>query len=250
MEQTTATPADAPPKAQPRGNCPHCGAPAEEDQLVCLSCGGRIALDYRRPPGWKLPTAIVAAVAILAAVAFGFMLRAVTDDAESEVANVPAKPSGGATPASSDAERRSERQAEQRRQVEGDRDDRAERRRGDRANRRDRARSPGAAVNTPGTWPTGRNGYTVILATVADEAAAKASARTVRQAGLPGGYLRSKDYSSLREEAGWYVYGGVYRTRKRAEAAAAKFGRGYPGAYVQLVNGEDAGKPRRRRKRD
>ena len=43
------------------------------------------------------------------------------------------------------------------------------------------------------------------------------------------------------------MYGGVYRTRERAEAAAAKFGRGYPGAYVQLVNGEDSGKPRRKR---
>src|SRR3954471_19447792 len=100
MEQTTTeAKAQSPPEPTPDLPCPHCGEPAEKDQLVCLHCGGRLALDYRRPPGWKLPTAIVATVALVAAVAFGFALRAVTHNAKTEVANAPAgKPTNGGTP--------------------------------------------------------------------------------------------------------------------------------------------------------
>src|SRR3954447_13357114 len=101
MEQTTTeAKAQSPPEVTPDAPCPHCGEPAEKDQLVCLHCGGRIALDYRRPPGWKLPTAIVAGVALVAAVAFGWALRELTDDAKTEGASAPAaKPAEPATPA-------------------------------------------------------------------------------------------------------------------------------------------------------
>src|SRR5215210_7283896 len=105
MEQTTAPPPESPPETKAEAHCPHCGAGAEKDQLVCLRCGGRIALDYRRPPGWKLPTAIVAGVALIAAVAFGWGLREITDNARSEVAD--------AGPAAGDAQRRLQQEERQ-----------------------------------------------------------------------------------------------------------------------------------------
>ncbi len=46
-------------------HCPRCGAAAERGQLVCLECGARVALVYRRPPSWKVPVAITAVVALL-----------------------------------------------------------------------------------------------------------------------------------------------------------------------------------------
>src|SRR3954471_706600 len=111
MEQSTATPPEQQDQhsASAEASCPHCGEPAEKDQLVCLRCGGRIALDYRRPPGWKLPTAIVAGVALIAAVPFGWALREITDDAKTEVAKAPAAkpaPPPGPTAAERAAQRR------------------------------------------------------------------------------------------------------------------------------------------------
>lgn len=73
------------PTAPPATRCPSCGAAAERGQLVCLECGGRIAIVYRRPPSWKVPIAItvlvVAIVAALAATAFA----AINDNAKHEV---------------------------------------------------------------------------------------------------------------------------------------------------------------------
>src|SRR3954464_4962116 len=118
MEQSTATPPEQQDRhpANAEASCPHCGEPQQEDQLVCLRCGGRIALDYRRPPGWKLPTAIVVGVALIAAVAFGWALREITDDAKNEVAEAPAsKPVPPAGPTA--AERVAQRREQARRQA-------------------------------------------------------------------------------------------------------------------------------------
>ncbi len=72
--------------------CPTCGAPAERGQLVCLECGSRIALTYRRPPSWKLPVAIAVVVAVLAAAGGVLAYEAVDDEAKDEVAATPLKP--------------------------------------------------------------------------------------------------------------------------------------------------------------
>jgi hypothetical protein len=244
MEQTTTEPqAESAPDVTPDLPCPHCGEPAEKDQLVCLHCGGRIALDYRRPPGWKLPTAIVAGVALVAAAAFGWGLREITDNARTEVAD--------SAPASKAVQRDLRRQAEQRRAAEART---AERRRTAASRRRAAARkrpakaAPAAAANVPGTWPKGKNAFTVILVSVDNAGAAKAAAQSAKKSGVPAGYLRSNDYPSL-QKGFWYVYGGVYKTRGRAEKAAAKFGGGFGGAYVQWVDGAKAGTKGKKKKR-
>ena len=76
--------------------CPTCGAPAEEGQLVCLECGSRVALDYRRPPSWRVPVAIIAAVVLLVAAASAIALKAIGDDAEREAGRTPINVKGGA----------------------------------------------------------------------------------------------------------------------------------------------------------
>jgi hypothetical protein len=251
MEQTTATqPEQEPRAAKPEASCPHCGEPAEKDQLVCLRCGGRIALDYRRPPGWKLPTAIVAGVALIAAVAFGWALREITDDAKTEVAKAPAAkpvPPPGPTAAERAAQRRDQarHQAADRRQAAADRKSTSKTKRRAAARKSPARPSPAGAVDVAGTWPTGKNGFTVILGSTDNPGSAKDTTRQARQAGVRAGYLRSNDYPSL-QKGFWYVYGGVYKTRGKAEKAAARFGRGYPGAYVQWVDGAKAGRKKKR----
>src|SRR3954471_1240193 len=206
---------EAPTETLPRAEatCPSCGAPAERGQLVCLECGSRIALDYRRPSGWKLPLAIVIAVLVVAGVALGVGLHEITSDAKTEVAQTPrGKP---APPQKPNADTRPKKKAT--------------------------ARQPAAsrpAVKTPGaaSWPAGRDGFTVVLLSSSDQAGARSFARTAKQGGTPVGVLRSNDYSSL-EKGFWIVFSGVYRTRPQAEHASQRLTRGFPGGFVQFVNG-------------
>src|SRR4051812_47364658 len=72
--------------------CPNCGEPAESGQLMCLECGARLALDYQRPPSWRLPAAIVGIVLLLAGVGVAIALAAVTGDAEKTTAAAPTQP--------------------------------------------------------------------------------------------------------------------------------------------------------------
>jgi hypothetical protein len=146
-------------------SCPSCGAPAERGQLVCLECGGRISLDYRRPAGWKLPLAIVVAVLVAAGAAFGFGLHEITSDAGTEVAKTPrGKPAPPQTP-------RAQAPAPK------------------------TTGKPRPAVTTPGvpSWPAGRSGFTVVLLSSSDQAGARSFARTAKQGGTRVGVLRSND---------------------------------------------------------
>jgi DNA-directed RNA polymerase subunit RPC12/RpoP len=75
--------------------CPTCGTRAEDGQLVCLECGSRVALDYRRPPSWRVPVAIVVAVLLMAIGGTAFALKTIGDDAERDVSRTPVKTKDG-----------------------------------------------------------------------------------------------------------------------------------------------------------
>jgi hypothetical protein len=92
---------------------------------------------------------------------------------------------------------------------------------------------PAAGV---GTWPAGRSGWTVILASVAESqgrSEADAIAQRATAAGLPQvGVVLSTDYSSLRPGF-WVTYTGVYDSESEARSAlpaaqAAGFASAYP----------------------
>jgi hypothetical protein len=199
-------------------SCPACRAPADRGQLVCLECGTRLALDYRRPTGWKLPLAIVTGVLLLAGGGLALALGSIEEAAESDVAET--RPTG---------ERRPEGKAKAR----------AEPRKGRRAKRPARRPSPPRA----GTWPRGRNGFTVVLGKTEDRRSAISLTRSIRGRGNSAGYLRSDDYSSL-DPGSWTVFSGVYRTRPEAERASDRLARAVPGAFSEFVNGAER-RPRR-----
>jgi predicted nucleic acid-binding Zn ribbon protein len=198
---------EAPTQTMPRvGNeCPNCGAPADAGQLVCLECGARLALDYRRPRGWRPAVLVVGVVLLVAGAAFALTLIAVDDDARDEVAATKAGKSALKPPA-----------------------------------KRDRGQG-GARESTPTrggipTWPGNRDGFTVVLLSTGDEASARRFARNARQGDVDAGILRSDDYTSL-EPGFWIVYAGVYRTRGQAERAANRLGDRFAGSFPQFVNG-------------
>jgi hypothetical protein len=89
------------------------------------------------------------------------------------------------------------------------------------------------------SWPSGKDGYTVILRstpTSDGRGPAEAAAQRAINAGLPEvGILDSSNFSSLR--SGYYVtFTGVYDTLNEAEAALPRArSAGFPLAYVREV---------------
>src|SRR3954447_22829020 len=75
------------------------GAPADPGQLMCLECGSRLALDYQRPPSWRLPAAVVGVVLLLAGIGVAIALAAVTNNADKTTAAAPTPSATTSAPA-------------------------------------------------------------------------------------------------------------------------------------------------------
>lgn len=226
--------------------CPTCGAPAERGQLVCLECGSRVALSYRRPPSWKVPVAITAALLILVAVGGVLAYRAIDDEAEREAAATPArvKASGDG---GSDGERaggNGEAGAGQPASEEepnlGEDEDAAEPPPEDEPTSESDAP---AATTDDGlvkdgslyTWPRSLRAFTVVLLSNEDRASATAFARSAaKSGGEPIGVISSADFASL-PKGFFVVFAGRYPDRAAADRAAARLGRRFRGAFPQLV---------------
>src|SRR4051794_27964471 len=100
-EHADATHGDAPASAAPEVlTCPNCSAPAEPGQLMCLECGSRLALDYDRPPTWRLPVAIVGVVVLLAGLGVAIALAATGNDSKPTAAATPTQTAAQPAPAS------------------------------------------------------------------------------------------------------------------------------------------------------
>jgi pyruvate/2-oxoglutarate dehydrogenase complex dihydrolipoamide acyltransferase (E2) component len=227
MTEAPEAPAESPPWGE---TCQNCGAPGERGQLVCLECGRRMGLDYRRPPGWKLPVAIIVVVVAVLGVVFGLVLQAITNDSDNEVAKAGAgkarpkahKPAAKAKPRPAKAKPKPKAKAKAKPKA--------------RPKARSRAKRRAAALAGVPRWPARRDGYTVVLLSGDTRGSARSFASTARKGGTRVGVLRSNDYSSL-EKGFWIVFSGVYPSRPKAEQAATRLSKGFPGAFPQFVNG-------------
>ena len=188
--------------------CPHCGEPVEPRQLVCLNCGGRIALKERTSPAREPVTAIAAVLLVTVVVGaglFGFAIAELTSDEKTTVETV-------------ERVRTVVEQAdvpEAPKVVDGE---------GQATERRERG--------VPG-WPKGLTAHTVVLVTSSDRPAALNVARQARSSGLEAGMMRSDPYDL--GTGLWIVYSGRFTTPEGAGRQAAQLAERYPGAYPQLV---------------
>jgi hypothetical protein len=201
-------------------SCPHCGEPVEPRQLVCLNCGGRVALRERVPLAREPMTALAAvlvAATVIGAVLFGFAISELTsgdgDDAGATRASTTAPAS--TTPPEPRAE-----QPEAPAVVSG------------REQEKDKAQPPRRERGVPG-WPKGLSAHTVVLVTSSDRTAALNVAREARSTGLEAGLIPSEPYGL--GTGLWIVYSGRFTTREGAQLQARQLGDRYPGAYPQHV---------------
>jgi hypothetical protein len=192
--------------------CPSCSEPAETGQLVCLSCGARIALGRSEPLGERRSLqnagaiALLLSVVVLGAGAFGFALSELTGDPDGDVeaagrTQQPAPSTSSGSPQTDTEDQLGASQAPR--------------------------RSPLLE------WPAGVKGFTVVLMTAGDRPAARRVALEAAQAGLEAGLLRSDDYDL--GTGMWIVFAGRFDTQASAERQAANLGERYPGAYSTQV---------------
>lgn len=227
-------------------SCPSCGAPADPGQLMCLECGSRLALDYRRSPSWLLPAAITGAAVLLAGIVLAIALVAANNDTGKTTAASPAQPapaqsaSAGAAPTPSQPTPAPT------------------------ASTPTPAPAPAApsggapadtatgATTTPtsptpasaSSWPPGKSAFTVILASVPTKAEADAKLQTAKAAGIAtAAILHSDDFPTLRPGY-WVVFDGQYDSNDQAKTqAAADRGKGFADAYPRFVSKSQDARP-------
>jgi hypothetical protein len=211
--------------------CPRCGAPMRPDQDWCLSCGTAVTTEVAGAPGWRTPVVIVAVVLLIAAGALVFAFLQISDDAE-QTAQAPPPPSPTAAPAAPTTTPTPiptpgttapgvtptpETTPEA---------------------------TPGATPTptsgtttgsgTVGTWPAGKDAWTVILFSSTAKQEADAKARSFADQGTSVGVLDSDDYASLRGGY-WVVFSGQYDTQQQAQDAATGLQSKAPDAYARKV---------------
>jgi outer membrane biosynthesis protein TonB len=208
-------------------HCPTCGEPAERGQLVCLNCGGRIALDYRRPGGWSPAAAIVLAVVAIGAGLSGWAIAELTSDPQQEVALVESTESTPTDTRETTAEKEPKTETETAPQPKAETQPKTETQ--PEPPPTPKPKPSGAATG----WPEGVTANTVVLVTSSDKAGAQKVADQAAKSGLEAGLIPSDPYDL--GEGLWVVYSGRYPTREAAAAEASKLQGRYPGAYPQLI---------------
>jgi hypothetical protein len=213
--------------------CPTCGEPVEPRQLVCLNCGGRVALAERRSwanePGTAIAAALIAVIVIGAGL-FGFAIAELTgDDGGGDGGTSGGGPAvvsgqGQETESSTRTTLPPERTATETAPTDTAATQPTETTATD--------TTPTTAGGLPG-WPAGLRAHTVVLVSSSDGRAARRVARAARSSGLEAGLFRSDPYNL--GTGLWIVYSGRFDTLEGAARQAAGLQDRYPGAYPQLV---------------
>jgi hypothetical protein len=205
-----------------RDRCSTCGSTGRAGQLICLTCGERMALRPRGGARRLRPAAIAgAAIVVTAGAAVGVVIDGVGGRDQPRAASL----SRPAAVAPSPALDRAHAQATKRRGEE---------------------RTRRALAEAAGGWPASRSGYTVVLVNTGDRGGAERFAASVSGGGENAGVISGDAHPNLA--AGLFlVYVGTYDDQAGAAAAAARLGESYPGAYAEFVEagarGSNSGRP-------
>jgi hypothetical protein len=211
--------------------CPTCGEPAEPGQLVCTNCGTRLALSpgggSAAPTQASWPAlALLLAVVVLGAGAFGFALSEITNgddgdgggDRNVAAADTEEQPAPSATPG--EPQERTQAEETQTETIPTEEAPAQPRRR--------------LLLD----WPEDLSAHTVVLVTTSDRPAAMRLARQAARSGIEAGLLRADDYN-LGSDL-WIVFAGRFDSRESAGRRAVELRGRYPGAYPQLIEPLDS----------
>ena len=196
-------------EAPPAEECPSCGSPVSRGQEYCLECGARLPLPerdaVRGSAPWLVPVLValvVAGVASAGVVAY----RVATEGGDPELVATTEPPAVIPTTAPPEVPTTTTPTPPTAPPATT------------------QAPPPAQQQNRIISWPQGRSGHTVVLASLpatGGRPAAVAKARDAIDAGLRQvGVIRSDDYSSLHP--GYFVvFSGVYPTNAAAQQGIA-----------------------------
>ena len=204
MSTTETPPTEAPPR-----QCPRCGASMTPEQEWCLNCGAAVGSRVVAAPGWRAPIAIAGVLGLLLAIAIVIAIVQLADDTgtvrenpvaattptptPSAAAPTPAPtttPSGTATPSATATPQPTT--------------------------------TPSGSTNGDAEWPSGKEGWTVVLASTSAEDDAKSKAKELAGQGIDGvGILDGGDFSSLKDDT-FVVFAGQFDTQAQAADALDK----------------------------
>jgi hypothetical protein len=228
---------ETPPPEQPTGRrCPRCNAPMTEEQEWCLACGAAVGTRVVAAPGWRAPIVLAGAIAVVAAIAVAVAIIQLADDtdqvAQTPPANVQASPAppptttpaptvtpdtGAATPTPTLPEASGQETPEPTATPEPT-----------------TTPSPDSGGSTGvADWPSGKSGWTVVLASKTSESQANDQAEQFAGEGISNvGVLHSDDFSSLKPGF-WVVFSGQYDSQ--SEASDALDGIDAKDAYIRRI---------------
>jgi hypothetical protein len=211
---------EAPPRTSPSEGglaCPHCRAPVEPGQLACLTCGARLGVTYRRPTGWRVPAAILAALILAAGAGTGFALSLLSSDPPRTLTTTapgsgPAAAAPQGTPTPSTTPQGTAQAAPPPTAPPG----------------------PAGAALTP--WPLDERAYTVVLSSSTDRTSAEREAQRAKGRGIGGvGVIEGRQHANL-EPGAFLVYAGRQSSLSAAQRKAEGYASlGYGDAYPRLI---------------
>ena len=198
--------------------CPRCGANLAPDQDWCLECGAAATTRILRPPSWKLAAAIVLGVVAAVVVVMVIVVNALSGDANraaatparAPAATTPAKPAPApaATPSTTATTPTTPTTA-----------------------------STPAAGGTIASWPRGKVGWTVVLATTSSRSAAEQRARGLIAKGVKAGVLDTSRFNIEASGASFVVFTGRFPSQDGAVSAEGRLGSRAPASvFVAQVS--------------
>ena len=221
--------------------CPGCGAPAARGQLMCLECGARLALDYQRPPSWRLPAAIVGVIVLLAGVGVALALTKVSNEAGKTTAGAPTQSVANVSPADTPPTASTPAPTASTPAPAPTGTSTAPAPTGTAATTTTPAPAPAG-----GAWPAGKSAFAVVLASLPNKADADAKLKEAQGAGITGaGILHSDDYPTLRKGY-WVVFDGQFDKTDQAQQQAQqdRTKSGFIDAYPRWVSANGAAEPK------
>ncbi len=216
-----AAEAAAPPPATERA-CPRCGASLAPDQEWCLSCGTAVGTRIAPAPHWRVPVVLIGLLLALIAVALVLALVELSGDPQ-PVAKAPSA-TATATPAGAPADDGGVAPP-----VAGTAPTPVPTATPSLTPAPSTPPGPASSTGALAVWPSGKSGWTAVVASTQSRAEAERKARAA--GGSEVGVLKSDDFSSLRKGY-WVVFSGRYDSRAAAENAAKSAG---SGAYARRI---------------